>query len=218
MIPAPLGAPASRDQESVFAGRSASVAVTVKLSGANSWTVRLPGLTTSGGSLPSLTVTVIVSKSLRVGLPLSVTRTVMGKLPGPCASVGVHANAPVAPLIVAPAGAPASRVKVIALPSGSFAVAVNVSARSSLTVRSPIASSTGARLGAALTERERLEVVHGWRSVVGHADGDKLAARVSVGVQVKAPVEGSIVAPVGAPGSTEKLSVLAGRSRRSPSR
>src|SRR2546427_12112913 len=69
----------------------------------------------------------IVSKSLIAGIPLSVTRTVTGLLPT-WPAVGVQLNAPVVPLIVAPAGAPASneKVRVFAGMSESVAVAVNV--------------------------------------------------------------------------------------------
>src|SRR6185312_13610701 len=81
-VPAPIvapvaaGVPSVNDHAIVFAGRSESVAFTVN---------------------------VIASTSLAVvGVPLSVTRTVIGNDPGPCASVGVQLNAPDAPPIVAP--------------------------------------------------------------------------------------------------------------------
>ncbi len=62
--------------------------------------------------------------------------------------MGVQANAPVCALIEAPPGAPASREKVSVWPaSGSVAEAVNVSATSSLTVRSGGAARAGARFG-----------------------------------------------------------------------
>ena len=75
------------------------------------------------------TVTVIVSKSSIGGVPSSVTRTVIGQLPGPWASVGVQPNTPVDGSMLAPLGAPTSRlnVKVLAGTSGSLAVAANVS-------------------------------------------------------------------------------------------
>src|SRR5262249_50161917 len=79
------------------------------------------------GRFTSLTVTWIDLASLRLGEPLSDTRTVMLYTPGPWASVGVQVKTPVLVLMAAPAGAPGSRLKVSVCPtSGSVAVAVNV--------------------------------------------------------------------------------------------
>src|SRR2546425_1223433 len=58
-------------------------------------------------------VTVKLLVSLRAGEPLSVTRTVIVFVPGPCASVGVQVKMPVAGSITASEGAPASSEKVI---------------------------------------------------------------------------------------------------------
>src|SRR5258708_16892188 len=78
----------------------------------------------TGATLTSFTVMVIVFSSKRLGEPLSVTRTVTGKLPGPWASVGVQVKAPVAGSMLAPAGAPLRlKVRVLAGRSGSVAVA-----------------------------------------------------------------------------------------------
>src|SRR6267378_2976262 len=90
----------------------------------------------AGALFTSLTVTVKLRTSLSAGDPLSVTRTVMVFVPGPCGSVGVQKYKPLLELIEAPEGAPASRVKVSVCPgrSGSLAVAVNVSALPSLMV------------------------------------------------------------------------------------
>ena len=44
----------------------------------------------SGATLTSLTVTVMVSKSSSGGVWLSATRTVIVNTPGPCASLGVQ--------------------------------------------------------------------------------------------------------------------------------
>jgi hypothetical protein len=74
--------------------------------------VLAPGFVTTGATFTSFTVIVMVSESIAGGAPLSVTRTVVGNDPGPCASVGVHVKAPDAPLIEAPAGAPVSSEKV----------------------------------------------------------------------------------------------------------
>src|SRR6185503_17850096 len=93
------------------------------------------------------TVTWISSESLRLPVPLSVTMTVIGYVPGPCASVGVQVNAPPA-VIAAPAGAPApsENVSVCAGTSASVAVAVKLNSASSLTVLFPIGARTGAVL------------------------------------------------------------------------
>src|SRR5262249_15949498 len=106
-------------------------------SGSDAWRVKpsvlptptawLPGSVRLGAVLTSLTVTVSVFVALRLGAPLSVTRTVMLKVPS-CVSVGVQLNTPLGALIVAPGGAPGSRLKlsVLAGRSGSVAVAVKV--------------------------------------------------------------------------------------------
>src|SRR5262249_26442000 len=97
----------------VFAGRSASVAVAVKVRSAPALTVLFAMTASVGHSLTSLTVTRMDSKTLHgVGVPLSVTRTVIVYTPGPGASGGVKVKTPVEPLIAAPAGAPASSEKV----------------------------------------------------------------------------------------------------------
>ena len=67
-------------------------------------------------------------------------------MPGPWASVGVQANAPVAGSMLAPLGAPASRLQVKVSPSESVAVAVKVSGDSSLMVLFAMAATTGALL------------------------------------------------------------------------
>src|SRR4030066_486398 len=86
---------------------SASVAVAVNVTGLPAVPDLLPIGASTGATFTSLTVTVIVSKSLSAGEPLSVTRTVIGygPEPGPCASVGVQVHPPPA-VIAAPAGAP----------------------------------------------------------------------------------------------------------------
>ena len=76
LIEAPAGAPASRLNVFVLAGRSASVAVAVNVSRLPSLTDLLPIAASTGATLTSLTVMLIVSKSLSAGEPLSVTRTV----------------------------------------------------------------------------------------------------------------------------------------------
>src|SRR5207249_1090062 len=110
-VPAPIvapvaaGVPSVSDQVIVSAGTSESVAVTLKANAASSFVVLFPGFVTTGGWLFEPTTMLIASKSFIAGLPLSVTRTVTGNVP---LAVGVQLKAPVEPLIVAPAGAPAS--------------------------------------------------------------------------------------------------------------
>src|SRR5439155_634889 len=122
LIEAPTGAPASNENVSVWPA-SASVAVAVKLSVASSSTVLFPiGASTGLTFAAALTTIEIASKSLSGGVPLSVTRTVTGKVP---LAEGVKLKTPVVAPIVAPAGAPAAREKAsgFAGTAGSVAVA-----------------------------------------------------------------------------------------------
>jgi hypothetical protein len=109
LIVIPAGAPASRLYVFPFAGTSESVDEAVTFNAPSSFIVCVDIAASTGAVFTSLTVTEIVSKSFELGDPLSVTRTVIGNVPGPCASVGVHVNAPLVALIEAPDGAPASR-------------------------------------------------------------------------------------------------------------
>src|SRR5262245_54545677 len=99
-----------------------------------------------GASFTSLTVTWNVFVSLRLGVPLSVTRTVMLYTPGPWASVGVQVKAPVLGLMLAPAGASAWRLEVgvVAGRGAAVVVGVKVGGVPWLTVVLPMATSTGA--------------------------------------------------------------------------
>src|SRR2546428_11742006 len=108
VIVAPGGEPESSEKQSVFGGISESVAVAVKARVEPAFTTLLPIGDRTGAEFTSFTVTVNVSRSLSGGLPLSVTRVVIGKVSGPWASVGVQVKTPVDPLIVVPAGAPAA--------------------------------------------------------------------------------------------------------------
>src|SRR6266851_1484194 len=103
------------------------------------------GTVNVGALFTSLTITVKLLVSLSGGLPLSVTRTVMTLVLGPCASVGVQVRTPVAESSVIPPG-PATRanVKMFAGISGSVAVLVQV--------RTPVAESRVIPLGAATKE------------------------------------------------------------------
>src|SRR5436853_355967 len=100
----------------------------------------------TGALFVSRTKTVNDWVALKGGEPLSVTLIEIVLVPGPCASVGVHANTPVRGLIVALVGAPGSSEKVSASPFASVAVLVKVSVTSSVLVRLAMFTSTGARL------------------------------------------------------------------------
>ena len=66
-------------------------------------TVLLPIAASTGATLTSLTVIVKVSKSVRLGVPLSVTATVdVVRRPRPGLSVGVQLKTPVAALMRQP--------------------------------------------------------------------------------------------------------------------
>src|SRR5262245_41126532 len=82
--------------------------------------------------------------SLRLGEPLSLTRTITLFVLGPCASVGVQVNTPLVALILAPGGALTKlNESVLAGLSGSVAEAVSVSVAPSLIVWLPIGANTG---------------------------------------------------------------------------
>ncbi len=125
---------------------SVSVAVAVNASATSSFTVLFPIAPSTGATFTSWTVIVIAAAPLNAAVPLSVARIVIGKVPGPCASVGVHEKAAVPAPIVAPAGDPASsdHVRVLAGRSASVAVAVKARWASSLTVWFPGLATTGA--------------------------------------------------------------------------
>jgi len=90
------------------------VASAVKFSSVPTVAVLFPIGAKTGARFSSFTVTEIAAVPLpAVGVALSVARIVIGYTPGPCASVGVQLNAPDVALIVAPAGAPASKENAI---------------------------------------------------------------------------------------------------------
>src|SRR3954470_15771428 len=109
---APVGAPGSKLYVSACAGISLSLAKFVNVSSVPSRTVLLLIAASVGALFTSFTITVNVLVSLRAGVPLSVTRTTMLLVPGPCASEGVHVKTPLLDPIAAPVGAPGSRLKV----------------------------------------------------------------------------------------------------------
>ena len=80
----------------------------------------------AGETLGSFTVMENVSESLRLGEPSSVTVTVTEKTPGPWDSLGVQLNRPVNGSMLAPLGAPGSKLKVNTLAGTSLSLAVAV--------------------------------------------------------------------------------------------
>src|ERR1051326_2767575 len=169
----------------------------------------------TGGEFTSMTTTVIVSESINGGTPLSVTRTVKLFVVPPCDSLGVQVNTPLVGLMLAPAGAPESREKVnwFAGISGSLALALKVSRTPSLAVLFPIEVSTGGLFDSRTTTVKVLWALNGgWPlSVTVRVRVLVEGPCASVGVQLKTPLEGLMLAPEGGL-SRLKVRVLAGRS------
>src|SRR5260370_13950786 len=92
------------------------------------------------------TAIVNVFASLRAGDPSSVTRIVTVLVAGENPIGGIQAKTPLVALMVAPAGAPGSRVYVNELAgiSASVAMAVSISRLPSFTVLSLMGAKTGA--------------------------------------------------------------------------
>src|SRR5437867_11963704 len=78
----------------VLVGRSASLAVLVTTRTLSSLIVWSAGTVSTGALFTSRTTTVKLLVALRGGAPLSVTRTVIKLVLGPCASVGVQLSTP----------------------------------------------------------------------------------------------------------------------------
>ncbi len=161
-------------------------------------------VSSTGAALASVTVIVMVSRSLKAGLPLSVTTTSKVNVLGPCASVGVQLNRPVVGLMLAPAGTrplvPLARLKVSVWPaSGSLAVAVKGKGRCSLIVWLPMAFNVGAWFGIASTVTLTTCSANKFGLPLSVTRRVTLWGPTwpTVGVQVNAPVLGSRLAPVG---------------------
>src|SRR3989441_3957277 len=96
----PLG-PATRENVMRFAGKSGSVAELVTVKVVSSLIVWVGGTVKVGALFTSLTMTVKLLVSLNGGVPLSVTRTLMTLVLGPCASLGVPVSStPVASIVL----------------------------------------------------------------------------------------------------------------------
>src|SRR3989442_4906589 len=113
--------------------------------------------------------------------------------------------------MLAPAGAPGSKLKVSVLAgrSASVAVFVNTNVLSSSMVWSAGTVSTGARFtSATMTVKLRVSLAGGEPlSVTWTVIGLMLGPCASVGVQVNTPLVGLMLAPAGAPGSKLKVRV-----------
>src|SRR5882762_3603835 len=102
---APAGAPGARLKVSTWAGKSKSLTTFVNVSNWLAATVLFPMGERIGAVFTSVTTIVKSWVALRLGTPLSTTRTRILLLLGPCASVGVQAKRPLVGLTVAPVGA-----------------------------------------------------------------------------------------------------------------
>src|SRR5436853_330516 len=118
---------------SVFAGKSASVAVFVTVRSINSATLRLVWTGKTGREFTSVTATVKVLVAFNGGEPLSVATVMKMLVPGPCASAGVHVITPLVS-ICAPGGGFANEYVQAALVRAVF---VTTSVVSSGIVRPP---------------------------------------------------------------------------------
>src|SRR6185295_9274465 len=209
----PAGA-LTKAKVSVLDGRSASVAVLVTVSVVNSLMVCVPGTVNTGAVFTSLTTTVKLLVTLRLGVPLSLTFTVMVFVDGPWASVGVQVSTPVTESRLTPAGGlTKAEVKTLAGTSASGAVWVTVRSVSSLIVCVTGTVSTGA-VFTSLTPTMKLLVTLRLGvplsltfTVMVFVDGPW----ASVGVQVRTPVAESRLTPAGAL-TKAKVKTLVGTS------
>src|SRR5258706_1179383 len=125
---APAGAPLPKLKVSTLAGISGSFTTLVKPSSWPADIVLFPIGERIGAELTSLTITVKRCVALKLGDPLSKTRTRMLLLLGPCASLGLQVKMPLAAFTVAPAGADTIwEVSILGGTSASVADVVNLS-------------------------------------------------------------------------------------------
>src|SRR5436190_1949188 len=161
----------------------------------------------------SVTTTVKVLVSLSGGTPLSVTRTVMRLVLGPCVSVGVQVSTPLLESRFTPAGADTKlKFNVWAGTSASVAEFVTVSVLSSVTVRSVGTVSTGAMFTSVTTTVKLLVSLNGGTplSVTRTVIKLVLGPWASVAVQVSTPLLGSRFTPeIG--GASCRVKVIDGR-------
>src|SRR5882672_4916943 len=132
---APVGAPAPRLKIRIWAGRSGSLTTLLTVNNCPAATVLFAIGERIGAEFTSLTMMVKRWVALKLGLPLSKTRTRMLLLLGPWASLGVQVNTPLLELTDAPAGAETiSYVRMLVGTSTSVALLVKVIGVSSLIV------------------------------------------------------------------------------------
>ena len=141
---APSGGTGSRENVSVWLGRSASVAVTLKLKSVPTAAGLVPTGVTMGAVLTSRTTTVTVCVLDRAGVPSSVTTRVNRLVAGPWASVGFQVKTPLADTL-APGATSPTRLKVSSCngQSESVAAAAKAIATPSSAINSPMAANCG---------------------------------------------------------------------------
>src|ERR1051326_9244616 len=172
------------------------------------------GTVSTGARFTSLTTTLKLFVALRLGLPLSLTRTVTRFVLEPWSSTGVQLIAPLLPSMLMPAGAVnRAKVSVLAGISASVAVALTLKVVCSATVWSPGTVSTGARFTSfTITLKLFVALRLGLPlSLTRTVTRFVLGPWLSPGVQVIAPLLLSMLMPAGAV-RRAKVSVLAGMS------
>src|SRR5437773_1523524 len=161
-------------------------------------------------------MTVRVLVSLKLGEPLSLTRTVIRFVLGPCVSVGVQLNTPLAGLIVAPGGGLIKlKVSIFVLfgTSGSVAVIASVNRLPSGMLCVAMAANSGALFTSLTTTVKLLVSLNGATplSVTRTVTTFVLGPCASLGVQVNTPVLAPMLAPAG-PVTIPYVSALVGTS------
>src|SRR5438552_3484491 len=129
---------------------------------------------------------------------------------GPCASVGVQLIAPLAGLMVMPAGElTKAKVKLLAGRSASVAVALTLSVVCSVIVWSAGTVNTGARFTSLTVTVNVLVTLRAGTplSVTLTLTAFVLGPCASVGVQLIAPVAGLMVMPVGARSEERRVGI-----------
>src|SRR5437763_1647122 len=146
------------------------MAMLVTTSELSSLIVWSAGTVSTGALFTSRTTTVKLLVALRGGAPLSVTRTVIKLVLGPCASVGVQVSTPVLASRRTPVGAETRpKLSVLAGRSASLAVLVTTSVLSSSIVWSAGTVSTGALFTSRTTTMMQLVALRGGAPPFGGA-------------------------------------------------
>src|SRR5205823_617778 len=209
----PVGAE-TRPKLSVLAGRSASLAVLVTTRALSSLIVWSAGTVSTGALFTSRSEERRVGVAQRGGVPMSVSRTVIKLVLGPCASVGLQVSTPALAPRRTPVGAETRpKLSLLAGRSASLAVLVTTRALSSLIVWSAGTISTGALFTSRTTTMKLWVALMGGAplSVTRTVIKLLLGACASVGVQVSTRSSESRRTPVGAE-TRPKVNVSAGMS------